>query len=101
MNDKDKNRDEITGKITDRQLNDLSAPWLSMAQAPPQPNYNLPPGTPGMNGELRPMTPNIPGVPQPTMSATPYAYGSGGSDDYQRRMQLPYGAIGMRLGVQY
>jgi hypothetical protein len=50
-------RNDIAKVITDKEIEDMGAPYLAMAQAPPQAEYSMPPPT----------------------SYGPAAYGSGGS----------------------
>jgi len=98
MKDKEQVRDEVAGKITDKQLNELASPWLSMAEAPP--SYLAPP-VGAAAGEL----------PQSGTTGADMSGGLGGlfqvqgygqgSVDPKRPMRAPYGGVRLQYGRSF
>jgi hypothetical protein len=91
----EKDRDEIAGMLTDKEIENLGAPWLSMAQA--QPQAYLPPLPQPYVG---PPKDRDNGDDNKSLSIEGYGEASGGPRDKIKQLS-PYGAMRLRYGRSF
>jgi hypothetical protein len=90
----EKDRNEIAGMLTKREIEDLGAPWLSMAEAPMQDNYRIAPSTSYVSPSPSPAYGGDSGSP-----LTLEGFGEGGGDKLKRLS--PYGGMRLRYGRSF
>lgn len=90
----EKDRDEIAGMLTDKEIENLGAPWLSMAQA--QPQAYLPPLPQPYSGPPKDRDRDSYGGDKP-LSLEGFGEAGGGPRDKIKRLD-PYAGMRLRYG---
>jgi hypothetical protein len=84
----EKGRNEIAGMLTKKEIEDLGAPWLSMAEAPAQDAYRIAPST---SYGVSPVAPAYGGDNSGPLSLEGFATGAAGSTTRMNRLNPEWG----------